>query len=989
MKKLISCMLTVLVICSAVLLVPIEAVSAADNHTLEISTAEDLLSLASNCRYDQYSAGLTVELKNDIDLNGKSFDGIPYFGGVFKGNGHTIQNIRIKSDGSVRGFFRYTSDNARIVDLHIKGSVMPSGSRSTVGGLVGRLSGTVVSCSFEGTVKGVDSVGGIAGTSSGLIDNCTFSGKVTGEHKIGGIAGENTGVISECQNKGAVNHELISVTSQKSIKSLRFDIAEISESDFLDITDIGGISGLSSGTIRGCENSGFVGYEKTGYNVGGIAGRQSGRIEKCINKADICGRKDVGGIVGQAEPYAEWDFSDSKLQELQDTLQSIREHANRLKQNAGGSRKEIKDKMDELESSIRKTSQDAEDTIRVISSNFTDAGNAAMQSIKEIRNALQEHNHQKTKTLLRQLKEQLRPDENTIMIDVNELLDLLDEIRLEEKQHMQMHLEDNGSLSAEMEQIIAQTQFQEPDIEGLYNDLQQIASDASAMKKLIGEDATSLKSDAEALMEALSHLSGALTVTQNQLSEIDTKPQDDISAEDPERFKHGVIVGCTHQGNVTSDTNAGGIAGAAAFEIEFDSEDKLNISDYLLTNARYLIFSVIKDCESGGEIAAKKEASGGIVGRADFGMVSDCITSGAIRVTGGNFCGGIAGLTKGTIIRCYSRTLLYGKIYVGGIVGQGFQTKECKAFSYIKSGSEFCGAIAGFLEDSAEGCYYVENANGGIDGVGYKGKAEPVTYAKMRSFKDVPDLFRKIRVTFLAEDKTVAVIDVPFGGHINKLPEVPMDGVRYWKWDSFDNQHIYYSLTVEGSYKNPRTTISTDEEVPLYLAEGNFYEGQTMTAEEFKPEKTTEAFKKRPVVKAVRLKVDDCEGVLRFRMKMTEKGDLYCLNSDGSYQQLNYDNDGSYIVFKAENNSRLVFVKRTVLQSVPWGYYVLAGVLLIGGVVLVIILIRRKKNTKEIPAPSSDIRSSDNEQAEQGIEEQQQTEPTTEIRNESNENSAD
>ena len=69
------------------------------------------------------------------------------------------------------------------------------------------------------------------------------------------------------------------------------------------VSDSGGIVGFSKGVVSGCVNRGTVGYPHFGYNVGGIAGRQSGYLTGCENRGEIHGRKDVGGIVGQMEPY--------------------------------------------------------------------------------------------------------------------------------------------------------------------------------------------------------------------------------------------------------------------------------------------------------------------------------------------------------------------------------------------------------------------------------------------------------------------------------------------------------------------------------------------------------------------------------------------------------------------------------------------------------------------------------------------------------------
>lgn len=54
-----------------------------------------------------------------------------------------------------------------------------------------------------------------------------------------------------------------------------------------------------------------------GYNIGGIVGRQTGYLAGCVNSGSVLGRKDVGGIVGQAEP-------DLTLTPGSDTLERLR-----------------------------------------------------------------------------------------------------------------------------------------------------------------------------------------------------------------------------------------------------------------------------------------------------------------------------------------------------------------------------------------------------------------------------------------------------------------------------------------------------------------------------------------------------------------------------------------------------------------------------------------------------------------------------------------
>ncbi|MCR5102795.1 MAG: lipase chaperone, partial [Butyrivibrio sp.] len=86
--------------------------------------------------------------------------------------------------------------------------------------------------------------------------------------------------------------------------------------------DVGGIAGFSKGSILRCTNKGIIGYEHVGYNIGGIVGRQMGIVSYSTNEGNVYGRKDIGGIVGQMEPYLEPEDLQT-LPEAADTLHDL------------------------------------------------------------------------------------------------------------------------------------------------------------------------------------------------------------------------------------------------------------------------------------------------------------------------------------------------------------------------------------------------------------------------------------------------------------------------------------------------------------------------------------------------------------------------------------------------------------------------------------------------------------------------------------------
>ena len=157
-------------------------------ETYHIGTVDELLQLADYCRLDSWSKNRTVVLDTDLELTGSGFTGIPSFSGVFEGQGHVISGLSLVDDGSVIGFFRYVQKEANVRDLVVRGRAMPSGSRTTVGGLAGSNAGTLHNCRFEGVSSGASIVGGIAGNNlvTGVIESCTTTGSVYGAHFIGG-----------------------------------------------------------------------------------------------------------------------------------------------------------------------------------------------------------------------------------------------------------------------------------------------------------------------------------------------------------------------------------------------------------------------------------------------------------------------------------------------------------------------------------------------------------------------------------------------------------------------------------------------------------------------------------------------------------------------------------------------------------------------------------------------------------------------------------
>ena len=294
---------------------------------IEISSKEDLAILAEKCHLDTWSIGKKVCLKNDIDLTDEEFEPIPIFSGDFDGRGYSIKGLKISSSKQT-GIFNVIGEKGKVHHLNVSGNISYTGTTEGLGGIAIINKGKILACNFFGELKGNTKVGGIVGENdvTGEIIDCSVKGSILGEHSVGGIAGINAGSIQNTKNFSDINR--INQEKTPTVDEMDFgelpDIRRFRTKEPLNtLTDIGGISGLSTGMIVSCINEGDVGYPHIGYNIGGVVGRSSGFVSNCQNKGSLNGRKDVGGIVGQMEPYLTVIVS-------KDSLESIKKELNKL-----------------------------------------------------------------------------------------------------------------------------------------------------------------------------------------------------------------------------------------------------------------------------------------------------------------------------------------------------------------------------------------------------------------------------------------------------------------------------------------------------------------------------------------------------------------------------------------------------------------------------------------------------------------------------------
>jgi uncharacterized repeat protein (TIGR02543 family) len=163
-----------------------------------------------------------------------------------------------------------------------------SGTES-VGGIAGGSYGLITECTNLGaTVGSSRNVGGIAGVSGSVVTKCENKGGVTGRERTGGIVGAAQGQVDQCLNRGAVTgngYYKGGVAGSLTVGTLS------------NCSNYGNVTGANGGSDVSCMG-GIAGY------CGGTSATVTGQIIDCTNYADLTGQgMGVGGIVGQCEEF--------------------------------------------------------------------------------------------------------------------------------------------------------------------------------------------------------------------------------------------------------------------------------------------------------------------------------------------------------------------------------------------------------------------------------------------------------------------------------------------------------------------------------------------------------------------------------------------------------------------------------------------------------------------------------------------------------------
>lgn len=784
-------------------------------ETIYIDSVEKLQELAELCAYDEWSRDKYVMLEADLELAGRELV-IPVFGGIFDGQGHTVSGLEITQEGSQMGLFRYLQQGAVIRDLSVREArVIPQGSACQTGILVGRNYGSIVNCQVSGVLEGEEEVGGIAGVNeeSGVIRSCTADVTVVGTRRSGGITGSNHGTLNNCTNRGNINiytNDMIYDLEDFTVENLE----EASSGSRLDAhMDTGGIAGISDGKIYYCTNAGTVGYAHVGYNTGGIVGRlHQGYIQNCTNTGHVLGRKDVGGIAGQMEPFMEVEYIDGKLNELDreldiflDMLEASHDHMNSYGNQAAAITRQLNANLRNVSTSVSNLLNITNDLWQVynqelsgISSDF----DRLSDDLKGINDQNQTETDQQPgrgegEDRLENWRDDLesvsggdhtdwtKPEDWTRPSDwqppeyAQEYRDVLSNFAGSTSNHLHKITDTTSQqsasvshnlkvfdleLKAAMDRMAELTDTLDEAQSVMDADMNALVAQARKLRRLISEIRDDLFSYEGITVNDTSDEAASESIENTGAMELDSQQEKELLQEggtvtekwyDTASFQQGKITLCLNRGRIEADTNVGGIVGQIATEHDLDPEDDIQLTGPQSLSIQESIKAVVRESRNEGRIIAKRNYVGGIAGKADFGAIVSCESYADIQSTGGGYVGGIAGRSDYTIRSCFSTGFLEGKSYVGGIAGMGSVIYYCDAMNSLKTNGEKRGAIAGGLQDQGMlyDNYYVDSGVAGIDGIGYMGGAAPMAYEDFAAREGLPEEFRLLTLHFVVLDE--------------------------------------------------------------------------------------------------------------------------------------------------------------------------------------------------------------------------------------------
>ena len=299
----------------------------------------------------------------------------------------------------------------------------------------------------------------------------------------------------------------------------------------------------------------------------------------------------------------------------------------------------------------------------------------------------------------------------------------------------------------------------------------------------------------------------------------------------------GKIISSTNSGEVYADTQGGGIAGAivktnpqkaSAWFFQDKNDDEDDDEDDSDSITRHVLAAIFSSSNT-ADITVKGDYAGGIVGKADYGIIVAAENYGDILTDGGKYAGGIAGRCDNTIRDSYVLSGVSGDGYVGGVAGRGEDVSGNYVCSYLDMDSyvKSSGAVVGKADGVVKDNYFVDNGYGAVDGVTRSSEAESMDYDSLIQLGNMPLNFTQFTVRFMNGEQVVWQNTFAYGDELpeENYPDLPKSKDGYVYWEEKDVSPIHRNVTVHAVYRAymPALTADAEEEKSPVLMGGEFY----------------------------------------------------------------------------------------------------------------------------------------------------------------------
>ncbi len=911
----------------------------------------------------------------------------------------------VKGETSIGGLVGVNEASGELVNCGFTGGLT---GNHAAGGIVGENHGTLTNCKNEGSINTRDledapktdypnleklnamenmpaytDIGGVAGFSDGVIQGCENVGNVGYEqlgYNIGGIAGRQAGWLDGCKNSGAVR-------GRKDVGGivghLEPQIIRTFSEDFLDklLDQLDSLQNIMDQTVNDADSISDQVHEQ----MNDISDKTHTVKELTATLIDAMTDWANGNIDQINELSARVSWSLDQLSDILDDAVYMTEDLDRMViqlervrkplAHAVGAGSDAADSLDSATGSLRDANNDVKNTVPGVSNAV--AGVAA---------AIAGGNPDEINAALGNLVNSLG-GLNDAMGNVDDALSYTDDVITnlgivsdDLSKAMRLSKQLNESMSDVVDGLSVVTI-------GLRDMVQELADQPDIVIAPIGPDITDTGDQLEEAMDSLLDSGDALNVLLSDSADIlvaDLKSmnqqfrsinnlirsekadwdeergksiEDQIKAHfqdlsetcDVQKQHDGRISGSENTGEVSGNYNLGGIVGDIGLEIDFDIDEDVNTVGRHSMDFHYQARALVYDCINRGAVTGKNDYIGGVAGRTHMGQIKACENYGTLD-TDGSYVGGIAGQVEGSVYDSWSKCELTGEDYVGGVVGYVEDTLVDSHSLAVVNGQAYFGAIAGGMDDESTvtGNTFTHETLGGIDGISYEGKADPVSFDTLCAVKNVPKTFSELELTFRADGKVVAVVPFQYGRGIDSLPAIPQKKGNSAAWPDLDYTYLTASRTLDAIYTPYSSALTEDGEgLPQILVDGSFGPNaeisHTSIPVTWEDERGKEYSGEAYTVTVTDPEMKEISYTVHYRLPDSSKRYTLWVIGENGWEKQDSSVDGSYLLFtNASGTDSITFcvLERGLNLALPIGAAAM--------VLLAVLGVVYKKKGKEI-----------------------------------------